>query len=157
MNARTIAPAMRQLASPQRALPAGNTSQRAVGLSINVACAALLCWIGYIHLHLWNEGYKFIHIDGPLFLMDAIAAFALAGLLLLWPRPLAALIAAAFTTATLGALVISLTVGLLGFHESISASFVVLSLVIESVTVIMLVAWAAVAAGLLFRPPARGA
>ena len=46
---------------------------------------------------------------------------------------------------------------LLGFHESISASFVVLSLVIESITVLMLVAWAALAAGLLFRPPAREA
>jgi hypothetical protein len=157
MNARTIAPAMRQLASPRRALPAGNASQRAVNISIKVACAALLCWIGYIHLHLWNEGYKYLHINGPLFLLDAIAAFALAGLLLLWPRPLAALIAAAFITSTIGALVISLTVGLFGFHESISASFVVLSLIIESIAVLLLVAWAAVAAGLLFTPPARGA
>jgi hypothetical protein len=54
---------------------------------------------------------------------------------LVWPRPVAALLAADCTTATLGALVMSLTVGLFGFRESLSASFVTRSLAIEAITV----------------------
>jgi len=33
----------------------------------------LLAWIGYIHLHLWLEGYRHIPTNGPLFLLDAVA------------------------------------------------------------------------------------
>ena len=61
--------------------------------------------------------------------------------LLAWPRPLAGLLAAGYTTGTLGALLISLTVGLFGFKESISASFVIQSIAIETVTVLALLAW----------------
>jgi hypothetical protein len=39
-----------------------------------------------------------------------------------------------------------LTVGLFGFRESTSASFVVLSIVIESVTVAVLLAWSVASA-----------
>jgi len=102
---------------------------------------ALLAWIGYIHLHLWLEGYRQIPTDGPLFLLDAVAGFALAAILLVWPAPVAGLMAAGYTAATLGALLISLTVGLFGFRESISASYVVLSLTIEPITALALVAW----------------
>jgi hypothetical protein len=38
---------------------------------------ALLAWIGYIHLHLWQEGYRHIPTNGPLFLLDAVAGFVL--------------------------------------------------------------------------------
>ena len=46
--------------------------------SFRLGCAALLILIGYIHLHLWQEGYRQIATDGPLFLLDAVAAFVLA-------------------------------------------------------------------------------
>jgi hypothetical protein len=58
-------------------------------------------------------------------------------------------VAAAFTASTIAALVISVTVGLFGFHESITASFVVLALVIESVAALILAAWTAVPSGSL--------
>jgi hypothetical protein len=102
---------------------------------------ALLAWAGYIHLHLWLEGYRQIPVNGPLFLLDAIAAFVLAAILLAWPRPLAGLAAAGFLGSTLGALIISLSVGLFGFRESIHASFVVQSLVVEAIAVLALLAW----------------
>jgi hypothetical protein len=47
------------------------------------------------------------------------------------------------------ALVISLTVGLLGFNESISAYYVVLALVVESITLVILLAWTALVAWLV--------
>jgi hypothetical protein len=112
-------------------------------------CAALLVWTGAIHLHLWAEGYRQIPINGPLFLLDAIVGFSAAMLLLLWPRPLAGLLGAGYLGSTLGALTISLSVGLFGFKESLSASFVVESLILESIAMAGLLVWA----GLRHRRP----
>ena len=131
---------LRRITSPHPS-PSGPSGRRAAALLLRLACVALLAWIGYIHLHLWLEGYRQIPTDGPLFLLDAITGLALAGVLLAWPRPLAGLLAAGYTTGTLGALLISLTVGLFGFKESISASFVIQSIAIETVTVLALLAW----------------
>jgi len=136
---------LRRLVSPRRGAPLRGTGA-IIELLVRVGLAGLLAWIGYIHLHLWQEGYRHIPTNGPLFLLDAIAAFVLAAALLAWPRPLAGLLAAGFTASTIGALVISLIVGLFGFKESISASYVVESLIIESITVLALAAWTVFAA-----------
>jgi hypothetical protein len=137
---------LRRLASPRRPVPGGSRGQTAAALLLRIGSAALLAWIGYIHLHLWLEGYRQIPTDGPLFLLDAITAFVLAAVMLAWPRPLAGLLAAGYTASTIGALVISLTAGLFGFRESIHASFVTESLIIEAVTVLALATWAVLAA-----------
>jgi hypothetical protein len=131
------------LSTRRPALGRGGTFYAA--LTLRLIAVGLLCWIGFIHLHLWQEGYKFIPTNGPLFLADAIVAIAAAAVLLVWARPLTALATAGFAASTLGALIISLTVGLFGFHESISASFVVLSIVIESVAIAILLGWTALA------------
>src|SRR5215470_9878626 len=142
----TIASRLRQLASPRRPAAAGQAGRRAAALLLRLGSVALLAWIGYIHLHLWLEGYRQIPTDGPLFLLDAVAGFALAATLLAWPRPLAGLLAAGYALADIGALLISLTVGLFGFHESISATYVTQSLAIETITVLALLSWTALAA-----------
>jgi hypothetical protein len=136
------APRLRRLTSPRRPQAPGR-GRRAAALLLSLACVALLAWIGAIHLHLWLEGYRQIPTDGPLFLLDAVAGLALAALLLVWAAPLTGLLAAGYTAATLGALLISLTVGLFGFRESISASFVTQSLIVETITVLALLTWAA--------------
>jgi len=146
---------LRQLASPRRPPPSPGAVRPGAALLLRLGCVALLAWIGYIHLHLWQEGYRHIPTNGPLFLLDAVAGFVLAAVLLTWPRPLAGLLAAGYTASTLGALIISLSVGLFGFRESISASFVTESLTIESITVLALISWTVLVAATL-RPPARG-
>ena len=98
-----------------------------------------------MHWYLWQIGYRDIPTNGPFFLVDAIAAVVLALVLLAWPRPLAGLAAAGFTASTIGALVISLSVRLFGFRESISAAYVVQALVLESVAVVTLAAWTVIA------------
>jgi hypothetical protein len=143
---------LRQLASPRRPHPADSPGRRFTALLLRLACVGLLAWIGYIHLHLWAEGYRQIPVDGPLFLLDAIAGLALAAVLLVWPRPLAGLLAAGYTAGTLGALLISLTVGLFGFRESISASFVAQSIAIETITVLALLTWTILVSA---TPPSR--
>jgi hypothetical protein len=142
-----------QLASPRRPKAAGRDGRTAVALLLRLGCVALLTWIGYIHLHLWQEGYSQIPTNGPLFLLDAVAGFGLAAVLLVWPRPLAGLLAAGYSAATLGALIISLGVGLFGFQESISASFVTESLIIESIAVFGLTCWTILVVA--SRPPSR--
>ncbi len=133
-----ISPARPQLA-PRRTLYLATVAMRIIS-------AGLLVWIGYIHYHLWQEGYKFIPTNGPFFLVDAIAAVVLAAAMLVWARPLTGLAAAGFTVSTIGALLISLTVGLFGFKESIHASFVVESLILESITATILAVWTVIAA-----------
>jgi hypothetical protein len=140
---------LRSLASPRRPPAQARNARWAAAWLLRLVCAGLLVWIGYIHLHLWQEGYRDIPTDGPFFLLDAVAAFVLAAALLVWPRPLTGLLAAGFTASTIGALIISLTVGLFGFHESISASFVTESLILESITVLALIAWTILAASSL--------
>lgn len=137
---------LRRLASPRHAYGPGRGARQAATLLLRQGCVALLAWIGYIHLHLWQEGYRQIPTDGPLFLLDAAAGFVFAAALLAWPRPLTGLLAAGYTASTLGALLISLSVGLFGFRESISASFVTESLTIETITVLALISWTTLAA-----------
>jgi len=115
-------------------------------LGLRVAGAGLLVWIGIIHWLLWHDGYKFIPTSGPFFLVDAIAGVLLAVLVLAWPRPLVGLVSAGFVASTIAALLISLQFGLFGFHESTSASYVGLSLVIEPVAVLILLVWTVIAA-----------
>ncbi len=135
---------LRQLASPRSPL-ARSRGRQAGALPLRLGCIALLAWIGYIHLHLWQEGYRHIPTNGPLFLLDAVTGFILAAVLLAWSRPLAGLLSAGYTAVTLGALIISLSVGLFGFRESISASYVTESLTIETITVLALITWTALA------------
>jgi hypothetical protein len=92
-----------------------------------------------------SEGYRHIPTVGPLFLADAIAGFGLAALLVVWPSPLAGLVGAGFMVSTLAGLILSINIGLFGFQESLGASFVVQSIVLESVGAAGLLAWAGLA------------
>jgi hypothetical protein len=148
----TVAVRLRRLASPRSPRPLGSPGRRAAALLLRLGCVALLGWIGYIHLHLWLEGYRQIPTNGPLFLLDAVAGFALGAGLLVRPAPLTGLLAAGYTAATLGALLISLSVGLFGFRESISASYVVLSLAVDAITALALVSWTVLATATPRRP-----
>jgi hypothetical protein len=95
----TTAFRLRRLASPRRPTAPGRGGRPAAALLLRLGCVALLAWIGYVHLHLWQEGYRHIPTNGPLFLLDAVGGFALAAVLLLWPRPLAGLLAVGYAAA----------------------------------------------------------
>jgi len=82
----------------------------------------------------------------PLFLADAVGGLVLAAVLLVWPRPLAGSWGG-FMISTLGGLILSLNVGLFGFRESFEASFVVETIILESVGALALLAWTAPSGG----------
>ena len=123
---------VRQLTADRRLEAASRWRALSVAtLVLRITGAGLLVWAAAIHLHLWSEGYRHIPKVGPLFLVDAIAGFTLAAVLLVWPRLLAGLLGVGYMLSTLGGLIISINVGLFGFHESTAASFVVQSMVLE--------------------------
>jgi hypothetical protein len=115
--------------------PAAPATPRALTLSVRVVGAGLLAATGWIHLHLWLDGYRGIAWIGPLFLANAVlAGLAVVAVLLAPARwlPAVALLAGLLEIGTLGGLVLSLTVGLFGFVESPQAPLVVPTIVVEA-------------------------
>jgi plastocyanin len=90
---------------------------RAGGISLRLIGVGLLVATGAIHLDLYLTGYRNIPTIGVLFLLQVIAAFVLALLVLALPRPTVALAGAGFAVSTLGGYILSLWIGLFGFNE----------------------------------------
>jgi len=89
-----------------------------VQLGLRVVGAGLLAATGAIHLDLYtNGGFRHIPTIGWLFLLQVIAAFALAILQLVPGGRLMAALGAGFAVATLGGYLLSIWFGLFGFHE----------------------------------------
>jgi len=86
-------------------------------LAPRLAGAVLLAVTGAIHLDLYLTGYRHIPTIGPLFLLQIIAAFVLAVAVAVVAGPLAAAAGAGFAIATLGGYLLTVWVGLFGFHE----------------------------------------
>jgi len=112
---------------------------------LRIAGAALLGGMSWVHLDLWEEGYRSIDVIGPAFLLNAVAGFGLAILLLVTPRPVlpwVALLAALVAAGTMVSLVLATTVGLFGFHETQEASLWWQSVWLETAAVLVLVSLA---------------
>ncbi|MFE3292126.1 hypothetical protein [Rhodococcus sp. NPDC059234] len=82
-----------------------------IGICVSVAIS------GYIHFDLYRGGYRYIHLIGPSFLLQAAASFALAVLLLLGGPLTLRIAAGGLGVAALAAFVLSRTVGIFGFTE----------------------------------------
>jgi hypothetical protein len=81
--------------------------------------ALLLLAGGIIHFDLWKSGYRHIPKIGPLFLADFIGSVALAAVVPFVRRTAVSVTAIAFATGSLTALILSRTVGVLGFTEMV--------------------------------------
>jgi predicted lipoprotein with Yx(FWY)xxD motif len=84
---------------------------------LGIVGAALLVASGAIHLDLYLTGYRSVPTIGTLFLLQVIAAFALAVAIPVTGSWLAAAAGALFAISTLGGYLLSLWVGLFGFTE----------------------------------------
>jgi hypothetical protein len=117
-------------------------TERTVALiALRLAAAGTAVAMGAIHLHLWYDGYRYLDTIGTLFLLNAIGGFVLAVALLATPGRFLAVVSALgalYAVSVLGALSMSLTVGLFGFEESIDTELVVTTLAINSIAVLVL-------------------
>ena len=110
--------------------------------------AALLAATAVIHGYLWQQGYASIDLIGPAFLANTVLGLLGALLLLVTPLrwlPWVAAGGAAFAAGTLGALILSTTVGLFGFVETTKASLWWESFWVEAAAVVVLVPLAVLA------------
>jgi hypothetical protein len=118
----------------------------AVTLPVRVVGAGLLLATAGIHLYLWQQGYRDIHLIGPAFLANVVLGVAGALLVLVTPQrflPWACLLTGLFELGTLVALLLSLTGGLFGFFESWSAPLVTPTIIVEAAGFLLLCGFAA--------------
>lgn len=85
--------------------------------ALRTAIAGTLAVSAYIHAQLYVTGYRFIHIIGVMFIVQAGVSFALAALILLGAPPLLRLVAAGAAAGALAGFAGSRTVGVFGFTE----------------------------------------
>lgn len=90
---------------------------------------------GAVHLLLWFDGFRDIDVIGPLFLLNAVASVVIAGAVMLWRHWLPLLAAVGFGASTLGAFILSTTVGFFGVREMWQGTEVITAAVSEAVAV----------------------
>lgn len=109
---------------------------------LRAVAAAMLAVMAIVHIVLWVDGYRDIPIVGPGFLFNGIGGLVLAVAVLLplgrW-NPLVAVLGALFALGSIGALVMSLTIGFFGVSEQITTPSVIVSLISEAIALVALI------------------
>ena len=123
--------------------------------ALAIVGAGLTVWSGVIHLQLWSEGYRDISVIGPLFLVQGIASIVLALALAVFRRVFLLAAGAALMAGTGVGLLLSATVGLFGYQESLAITDAQTSLMVEFTGAALLAGAAVVLAAYPRRRPAR--
>jgi hypothetical protein len=100
-----------------------------------LAAVAVLASVA-IHLTLWLQGMRSVHVIGPAFLGNIAGGLVIAFLLLRWRHPGAGVLAACFGMSTLGAFTLASTIGLFGDHEKWAGFSVFGAATVEIVAII---------------------
>ena len=104
-------------------------------MRVVAAVAALVS--AAVHFYLWYfEDFRASNVIGPAFLLNAVAGVVIAVLLLLWRHWVPLFLVVGFGASTLGAFVISATVGLFGVHEQWRGFYVWAAALSEIVAII---------------------
>jgi hypothetical protein len=108
---------------------------------------------GTIHLDLWVKGYDHVPLIGDLFLLQAALCGLLAvAVLVAHHRRLWVALAGLLAIGTAGGLVAAATIGILGFHDALSAPLAGASLAVEATGALTALAWLALSRS--YRAPA---
>ena len=88
-------------------------------LPLRLAAALLVLAAGAVHLWLYFDFFREVHVVGTLFLLNAAAAAIIGCVLLVSSHPVAAAAGLAYAAATLGFFFLSVYRGLFGYTESL--------------------------------------
>ncbi len=91
---------------------------------------------GAVHLWLWFDGFRDIDVIGPSFMLNAVAGLVIAVAVLMWRHWIPLLAAIGFGASTLGAFLISTTIGLFGVQEAFWGTSQMLAAVSEIVAIV---------------------
>ena len=106
-------------------------------MRLRVVAAVAVLVSAAVHFYLWGfEGYRALAMVGPAFLVNAVAGVVIAVALLAWRHWLPLLLCVGFGASTLGAFVISATVGLFGVHEQWRGFYVWAAALAEVVAIV---------------------
>lgn len=105
-------------------------------MSIRYVAAASVVVSVAIHLTLWLQGMRDVHVIGPAFLVNVVSGLVIAVLLVRWHHWLPGALAACFGLATLGAFTLASTVGLFGTQESWAGFYVFAAASAEIVAIV---------------------
>ena len=105
-------------------------------MNLRIVGAVALLVSAAVHGYLWFDGVRHQTVGG-LFLVNVVAGIALAVLLLRWEHWLPAFLTMGFGAATLGAFIISSTVGLMGIHTEWAGASVWAAAVSEVVCIVV--------------------
>ncbi|GAB7004366.1 hypothetical protein JCM18899A_18390 [Nocardioides sp. AN3] len=104
-------------------------------MMIRVVTALAVLVSAFVHLRLWIDGVKDQHVVGPAFMVNAVAGVVIAILLLVWRDWEPLFLALGFGASTMGAFLISVTVGLYGVHEHWRGPYVWTAFIAEAVAI----------------------
>lgn len=107
--------------------------------------AAMAVVSAVVHLYLWFDGVKDQGTVGALFVVNVVAGLVIAVLLVRWQHWLPLLLLAGFGASTLGAFLISTSVGLFGIQAG--WSWYAWLAAISEVAAVVIAAWSARAEG----------
>ena len=109
--------------------------------ALRPAAALAILVAGAVHLDAWlAHGYRAIDVIGPLFLVNAVSAALIAGLLLVRGGRLASLAGIAYAGGTLAAFFASVYLGLFGFTEVLDGTPQLVAALAEAAAAMLLLA-----------------
>lgn len=110
----------------------------AVRVTLQWGAALLVLAAGAIHLWLWFDFFRTVHVVGTLFLLNFATAVVVGFALLLRAAPLLVIAGIAYSVGTLGAFSLSVTVGLFGYVESLRGPWQETAGAIELASIVLL-------------------
>ena len=105
-------------------------------MTLRLVGAVALLVSAAVHLYLWFDGVRDQSV-GPMFLVNVVSGVVIAVMLVMWRHWLPAFLTLGFGAATLGAFIISSTVGLLGVHSEWAGGFVWTAAISEVVCIVV--------------------
>jgi hypothetical protein len=107
-------------------------------MTLRIVIAAAVLVSAFVHLREWLDGFRHVHVIGPLFLVNIVAGVVIAVLLVTWRHWFAPFLALGFAATTLGGFVLATTgAGLFGDHEKWQGSYVWVAAASEAAVIVL--------------------